>query len=90
MYDAVRGEDREAVGFFADEGHHDEFGALVRTALGAAMIAVGERRLVAVVAVSDHQFLVVHRFRHALERPGIAGLPDRMPAAMLVGDALPR
>src|SRR5215467_14553452 len=61
--DAVSRQNDQASPFHADEGHHHEFvrGILIDGAsLGAAVIAIVESSLVAVMAVCNQQSLVTH------------------------------
>ena len=90
----VRRQNRQAIGLHAYERSHHVLTALVvycsRFLLPAAIIAIGQRRLIAVVPVSNHQLLRPHGLDNTLDNRGIGGTPHGVHRAVFIGETLPR
>ena len=90
MHNAVRGQDRQAGRFDANERGHHEFRARVFLSAGAAKVTVSKRGFVAMMPVGNHQPLVPHSRGHELNRFSLRFAPDGMVRAVLIVHALPR
>ena len=80
-------QNHQSAAFHADEGHHDVFMRGIgtgRTGLGAPFIAIGKRRLIAVVAISNQQLFIAHELLDGLYDSGIMDAPHTMQSLKFV------
>ncbi len=80
------GKDGEAGVLERDQRHQDVVGPAARPDLAL----VGQRGLVAVVAVGDQQLAVGELRGDRLVHPGVADPPDTVGGALVIGDLVPR
>ena len=77
----------QSAALHGDKGHHQELMRGLRTSRignSAALIAVGQRRLIAMVSIGNEELLIAHQLLNFLDDCGIVYAPETVPHLIFI------